>query len=162
MEHRSDPIELRPPVAKDIDGAPDSIQHLQFTIRGQNLLVLPAGGEQLPPRINDCGRAAVMCLARVAAGIAADDERLILNRPRDRQRPQMSDARRWPLAHDEEHVHPLHGECPRQLREADVIADYKAAVVSVEPEAAEMIAGREIRMLAHRRKQARSKTHAVL
>ena len=96
-----------------------------------------------------------MCLARVAAGIAADDERLILNRPRDRQRPQMSDARRWPLAHDEEHVHPLHGECPRQLREADVIADYKAAVVSVEPEAAEMIAGREIRMLAHRRKQVR-------
>ena len=45
VEHRSDPIELRPPVAKDIDGAPDTIQHLQFTIRGQNLLGLPAGSQ---------------------------------------------------------------------------------------------------------------------
>ena len=67
----------------------------------------------------------------------------------------MSDARRWPLAHDEEHIHALHGERPRQLREADVVADHEAAVVPVEPEAAEMIAGREIFVLAHRREQVR-------
>ena len=131
------------------------MQDGQVAVRRQDLLLRAGGRQLLAPRVEDHAAAAVDGLTGRAAGIAAGKKHLVLDGPRRCQRAQVRVPHRRPLGHDEQQSHPLQRHRPRQLREADIVADENAAGNAVQLEPAQVIAGGKKVLLAHGRKQVR-------
>ena len=99
----------------------------------------PAWAKRLPPGVNEGAAAGAGGVGGRA--VAQGQEGLALNGPGPGQGVQMHGPLFRPLAHHKEQIHPLDGQGPGELREADVVADDEAAVMPLQGEAAHRAAG---------------------